>query len=73
VDGRDRAYFLRRAIEEQEAGRNAACVEARERHEKLAAAYRLRCRWDGAQRGPVISAIMPKSITQRSPVEQQQM
>lgn len=43
MDAKDRAYFLRRALQEQQAARNAACPEARERHEELAAAYRFKC------------------------------
>lgn len=42
----NRAYYLRRALQEQEAVRNAACSEARKRHEELAAAYLLRLRAD---------------------------
>jgi hypothetical protein len=44
VNATDRTYYLRRALQEQEAACAAACVEARERHEELAAAYRRRCR-----------------------------
>jgi len=43
MDANDRAYYLRRAVQEQEAARTAACAEARERHEQLGAAYRRRC------------------------------
>jgi hypothetical protein len=46
MDARDRAYFLKRALQEQEAAQVSICAEARERHEELAAAYRLRCRLD---------------------------
>ena len=44
MDASERAYYLRRALEEHEAARSAAPAEARERHEELAFAYRLRCR-----------------------------
>jgi hypothetical protein len=40
----DRSYLLRRAREEREAARIATCIEARERHLELAAAYEFRCR-----------------------------
>jgi hypothetical protein len=46
MDANDRAYFLRRALQEQEAARLAACPQARNRHEELAATYRFRCRMD---------------------------
>ena len=48
MDANDRAYFLRRILQEQEAARSAASAEARERHEELAAAYQFRCRLDGS-------------------------
>lgn len=38
----DRAYFIKRALEEEEAASNATCAEARWRHKELAAAYRKR-------------------------------
>jgi hypothetical protein len=38
----DRTYYLRRALQEDEAARVATCREARERHLELASAYRLR-------------------------------
>ena len=44
MDAKDRAYFLRRVLQEERAARSATCPEARDRHEELAAAYRLRCR-----------------------------
>jgi hypothetical protein len=40
----DYAYFAGRAREEDEAARQASCIEARICHEELAAAYRDRCR-----------------------------
>lgn len=46
MDARDRAYYLRRIVQEQEAAKMAVCREARERHDELAAAYRLRCQID---------------------------
>jgi len=52
VNGNDQAYYLRRALQEQEAAGAAACLEARERHEELAAAYRLRCRPAGRPNRP---------------------
>jgi hypothetical protein len=39
----DRAYYLRRALQEDEAARIATCSQACERHLELASAYRLRC------------------------------
>lgn len=42
----DRTYFLRRALQEDEAARKAMSAEARERHLELAEAYRFRCRAD---------------------------
>jgi len=42
----DCAYFLRRIQQEQEAARAATCTQARERHEELAQAYRLRFQID---------------------------
>lgn len=35
----DRIYFARRALQEREAARNAACPQARACHAALAAAY----------------------------------
>jgi len=49
MDAKDRTYFLRRVLQEQEAALNAACAEARERHEQLAAAYLSRCRLDAPE------------------------
>lgn len=49
MDANDRAYYLRRALQEQEAARTATCRKARDRHEELAAAYRLRCRMDALE------------------------
>jgi hypothetical protein len=43
MDAKDHAYFLGRALQEQEAARRAECSQARQRHEELAAAYRFRC------------------------------
>lgn len=40
----DLAYFRRRAIQEEQAMRHAACHAARERHQELADAYHFRCR-----------------------------
>lgn len=40
----DRAYYLRRALQEDAAARIAGCEAARQRHLELAAAYRIRCR-----------------------------
>jgi hypothetical protein len=42
----DRTYFLRRALQEDEAARKATSAEVRERHLELAEAYRFRCRAD---------------------------
>lgn len=53
MDATDRTYYLRRTLQEQEAAHNAACPEARERHEELANAYRLRCRFDAAAHEPL--------------------
>lgn len=50
MDADDRAYFLKRALQEQEAARLATCPEARCRHEELAAAYRFRCELDALER-----------------------
>lgn len=55
MGAKDRAYFLKRALQEQEAARVATCAEARERHEELAVAYRLRCRMDVSSSDPQIS------------------
>ena len=49
MDANDRAYFLRRALQEQEAARLATCSQARNRHEELAAAYHFRCRMDALE------------------------
>ena len=46
MDANDKAYYLRRILQEEEAARTASCSVARERHEELAAAYQLRCRMD---------------------------
>ena len=46
MDANDRAYYLRRIFDEEEAARAASCAVARERHEELAAAYQVRCRMD---------------------------
>jgi hypothetical protein len=46
MNAKDQAYYLRRILQEQEAANNAACWQARERHEELASAYRSRCRSD---------------------------
>ena len=55
MDVNDRDYYLRRALQEQEAARNAACLPARERHEELAKAYRLRCRLDATATNPLVA------------------
>lgn len=39
----DLQYYQRRLAHERQAVRDAACQAARERHEKLAEAYQLRC------------------------------
>jgi len=39
----DLAYYRRRAAQEDEAARSAACQAARDRHLELAEAYRARC------------------------------
>ena len=52
MDASDRAFYLRRALQEQEAAHNAACPEARECHQALANAYRLRCRFSAAAHEP---------------------
>ncbi len=38
----DRDYFLKRALEEDEAAQAATCPQAKRRHEELAVAYRRR-------------------------------
>lgn len=43
LNSADRDYFRRRAEEETEATRKAACCESRLAHEELARAYRLLC------------------------------
>jgi len=43
MSANDKAYFLRRALQEEEAARTATCDAARERHRILADAYRLEC------------------------------
>lgn len=53
MDADDRAYYLKRTLQEQEAARNASCPEARERHEELANAYRHRCQPSGSACGPL--------------------
>lgn len=40
----DRAYYVRRAVQEEAAARVATCIEARQCHLDLAEAYRARCR-----------------------------
>lgn len=40
----DQTYYRRRTREEEEAARIATCREARDRHDELASAYRLRAR-----------------------------
>lgn len=45
----DYDYYARRACQEDEAASNSACNAARERHQELANAYRLRC---GLMLGP---------------------
>lgn len=42
MDDEDLLYFRRRALEEQQAARLAACDAARHRHDELADMYRLR-------------------------------
>lgn len=39
----DFQYYTRRALQEDEAAASATCEEARDRHQELADAYRLRC------------------------------
>lgn len=39
----DQVYYRNRVLQEDEAAKKATCTEARDRHEELAAAYRLRC------------------------------
>lgn len=39
----DYAYYRSRALQEDEAARGAACEAARNRHRRLADAYRIRC------------------------------
>ena len=46
MDAFERAYYLRRILQEREAARIATSAEVRERHEELASAYQLRCRVD---------------------------
>jgi hypothetical protein len=41
-------YYRRRLFEEETAIRRATCLAARDRHEELASAYRLRLRYAGA-------------------------
>lgn len=43
MDDLNRAYFERRIFQEKEAARMATSLQARERHEELAEAYRFRC------------------------------
>src|SRR5512142_1032363 len=56
----DTTFYLRRALQEQEAARTAACPEARVRHRQLAAAY-----WSGLADGRGSSelrvAVTPRS------------
>jgi hypothetical protein len=40
----DQVYYRHRARQEEEAARIATCSEARDRHDELASAYRLRSR-----------------------------
>jgi len=49
MNAKDQAYLLRRMLQEEEAAGQAASIEARARHEQLAAAYRARCLADPAQ------------------------
>lgn len=39
MDADDTDYYLRRALQEQEAAQTATCLKARVRHQQLAAAY----------------------------------
>lgn len=41
----EKLYYRRRVFEEEVAIRRATCLAARERHEELASAYRLRLRY----------------------------
>lgn len=38
----DRAYFVKRAIQELDAATRASCPEARQRHEEMVSLYRMR-------------------------------
>lgn len=67
MDAKDRAYFLRRALQEQEAAFNASCAEARERHEELAAAYRFRCSQDAVTAN---AAIREFAVSLQEPARQ---
>lgn len=64
----DYAYFAGRAREEDEAARQATCIEARICHEKLAEAYRDRC-WDLIQPMIMKAALTPAvyATTKRKP------
>lgn len=44
----EKLYYRRRVFEEEVAIRRATCLAARERHEELASAYRLRLRYADA-------------------------
>jgi len=58
MDAKNKSSYLRRILQEQEAGRNAACWQARERHEELASAYQLSFRSDDA----AVEAILFKEV-----------
>ena len=48
----DRDYYHRRAVQKDEAAARASCYEARNAHEKLAAAYGQLCQSNGAFADP---------------------
>lgn len=58
MDTNDRAFYLRRIRQEQEAARTAVNRIVRQRHEELANAYRLRCGIENSvvKRTPVLIA-----------------
>jgi len=58
MDTNDRAFYLRRIRQEQEAARTAVNRVVRQRHEEFANAYRLRCGIEdtGAKQTPVLVA-----------------
>lgn len=64
MDARDQAYYLKRIVQEQEAARRASCPAARERHDELAAAYRLRCQINSLRAALTRNVEVPQQIEQ---------